>query len=740
MLRLSSRMSALVFLLSVFSLCFFISPERAHASVGNATILTKEDVARFEKLTFYETKESNIIGTVPEGIDSKSSSAYRFLNSHRVVSTGSGSVVAEYGHIGQFHGKDISVIITFYGFTKKNSSEFGERDGRYIGIPYCFRNNFFYDGDSLSSKIVFYYSDDINRTPIDMTNAFLVINGLNVDEFAGMKSGNQAYLSENTQLRFKTTKGYECYGYGPQGKSDHCISGSDDRKYQLNGVYYEEDISNPLYYVCSVLFTLNGTENDLYIEDARKTAGCGIGWCLDLTTLHVTYNIKTHVENGTITPDITDIIYNTDQTVSYSPDDNYVLDSVTVDGTPVDTSSVPEAYCFKNITQDHEISVVYKLPYKKITTEAVNGSITPSDENVLFGTDKDIAYSPDEGYVLDSISIDGENSDPKNNKDAYSFKQVQADHHIKVVYGKPEAPVKKVLDKNGEFINEKLVSVGDILTYEISFKNPLSQKAEVVITDSIPEFTEFQSATDGGTRNDNTVVWQLSVDPSSERSVRMNVKVLESAEGKVISNYAMMDIAGVKLMSNTVKNPLPAAPLKRVTRSGDSIDGQEVAAGETVTYRITVKNTSFTEQDIKVEDSVSDHLQIRDISDDGKSDGNKISWLISGIPAGETRTVDFTATTKGGDYPQTVPNVAYMMIGSQKLPSNKVSITIPAVAKNEVLGEQLPPVVTPDSDVLGERNVPTGDNSNVLVLILTAMCAFAGIIIVRIKYGKDYDR
>ena len=39
---------------------------------------------------------------------------------------------------------------------------------------------------------------------------------------------------------------------------------------------------------------------------------------------------------------------------------------------------------------DHDISVVYKLSCIKIHTEAVNGVITPSDENVLPGSEKKI--------------------------------------------------------------------------------------------------------------------------------------------------------------------------------------------------------------------------------------------------------------------------------------------------------------------------------------------------------------
>ena len=389
------------FLFIAFTLSFAIllpfSQISAYAASIPPKILTKEDMKGFEKLTFYNTDEPNIIGTVPEGVDISPGDTYGFMKKHRLVNTENEKrmVEANYGHIGQFHGRDVSVSITFSDFVRKPEESFGERDGRYICVPLCFRDNFQYDGDSLVQKMVFYYSDDKSETPIDMTNAFIVINGLNVDEYAGMEEDHQVYLSENTQLREKQEGRFVCYGNGPQGKSDTCITGEGDKKYELNGIDYEEDLSNPLYYVCSAMFTLKGPENEIYIEDRRKEGGFGIEWSLDLTTLQVTFNINTSVENGTISDPISGIIYNTDKKVTYSPSENYILDSIIVDGTPVDINTAPDEYEFKNIIQDHEIHVVYKLPYKKIETEVVNGSITPSDMNILFGADKKVSYRPE---------------------------------------------------------------------------------------------------------------------------------------------------------------------------------------------------------------------------------------------------------------------------------------------------------------------------------------------------------
>ncbi|MBR1524334.1 MAG: DUF11 domain-containing protein [Lachnospiraceae bacterium] len=857
MTRLRDYFFALIFVSTfTFIVLFVLFSSAAYAATGNSSILTKDDMSDFEKLTFYDTHEKNLIGTDPEGRDVSDVKEYSFLSNHRIVET-DGTVTAEYGKVGRFHDREISVIMTFSDFAIKSVEIDPQRDGRYFAIPYSFRDNFHFDGDSLIQKFVFYYADDPDRTPIDMTNSFIVINGLNVDEYAGISSGQRVYLSENSQLEYKSENGFDCYGNGPQGYSDTCIEGDDDVKYELDGVYYEEDLSNPLYYVCSAMFTLNGTENSLYIEDKRASGGYGIGWCLDLTTLHVTYNIKTSVEHGSITDSISDIAYNSSRKIEYSPEENYVLDSITVDGTPVDISTAPSAYDFNNITQDHEIHVVYKLPYKKVITEVVNGTITPSDEQVLFGSDKKIDYAPNEGYLLDSITIDDNDSpvDISRYKDSFSFSNIQEDHKIKVVYEKPTPPVKKVLDKNGEYINGKYVSAGDIITYEISYKNPLTRKAELTITDSIPSNTEFYDASDGGKYADGKTVWKISAEPLKEGSIKMRVRVLSSAKGNKISNYALLMLDDVSLMSNTVENPVPSDPVKKVKntkgkdinetfvekdqeliyyisyknpassekkiqikdeipkgmkyisadsggsvknneviwkltlkageekqvsfkvkaesegktyinqatvvtdgislvtnkvenwvpekpekevkQNGVSVDGKDISDGETVIYYVTVKNTSSEATDIKIEDEISKYLDVKSVSDGGTYNNGSITWKLKAIPAGETKTVNFTAKAKGDSESHKVPNTAYMTIGDKKLSTNEVTINIPAVKRLEVLGEKITPAaepeVSPNSGVLGERKVPTGDGSNIIVLILVAMCAFAGIVLVRIR-------
>ena len=70
----------------------------------------------------------------------------------------------------------------------------------------------------------------------------------------------------------------------------------------------------------------------------------------------------------------------------------------------------------------------------KITTEVVNGTIDDSIESVKTGEDVTIKYKAKDGFVLVKIIIDGKEIEIGDYKDSYTFKSVDKDHSIKVVY------------------------------------------------------------------------------------------------------------------------------------------------------------------------------------------------------------------------------------------------------------------------------------------------------------------
>lgn len=155
-----------------------------------------------------------------------------------------------------------------------------------------------------------------------------------------------------------------------------------------------------------------------------------------------TYNIVTEAVNGTISESITGIKHGEEKEISYSPSIGYVLEFIIVDGKKIDIAKFKDTYKFENIDKDHTIKVIYKKEQTyKINTEAINGSISESITDIKAGENKEIIYSPDKGYILDYIEVDGKKIDITSFGSSYSFENINSDHSIKVVYKAQEIEV-----------------------------------------------------------------------------------------------------------------------------------------------------------------------------------------------------------------------------------------------------------------------------------------------------------
>ncbi len=149
----------------------------------------------------------------------------------------------------------------------------------------------------------------------------------------------------------------------------------------------------------------------------------------------LSHKVVTSVVHGEIDPTPFVIVpHGKNINVTYTPEEGYALKSVWVDGKYVSIETYKSNYLFNNISQDHEVRVVYDTAYT-ITTEVVNGTINPDPSVVVaYGNDAIITYKPNNGYELSEIIIDGESTKLQGNEKEYIFKNVDANHHIKVIY------------------------------------------------------------------------------------------------------------------------------------------------------------------------------------------------------------------------------------------------------------------------------------------------------------------
>ncbi len=123
----------------------------------------------------------------------------------------------------------------------------------------------------------------------------------------------------------------------------------------------------------------------------------------------------------------------TDKTFNIVPDSGFVIDQVTVDGSPQGAVST---YTFVNVIANHTIQATFTQGGG--TTFTINagagagGSINPSGNvPVNEGTDKTFNIVPDSGFIIEQVTVDGS---PQGAVSTYTFVNVIANHTIQATF------------------------------------------------------------------------------------------------------------------------------------------------------------------------------------------------------------------------------------------------------------------------------------------------------------------
>ena len=144
------------------------------------------------------------------------------------------------------------------------------------------------------------------------------------------------------------------------------------------------------------------------------------------------YNITTEVVNGSILSNQTVARYGSIR-ITYRNNTGYILDSVIVNGVNKGKDSI-NGYTFKNVLGDSNIRLVYTLQTFTITATAGNGGQI-SDAGILtqnYGTRPSYTFTPNIGYVLDSVTVNGLKVTINNN--IYTFDSLKYNRTIHVTF------------------------------------------------------------------------------------------------------------------------------------------------------------------------------------------------------------------------------------------------------------------------------------------------------------------
>ena len=178
------------------------------------------------------------------------------------------------------------------------------------------------------------------------------------------------------------------------------------------------------------------TFNDLSVNQAGakelRVGGAGVTSATSRTFTLSAFTITASADaGGSISPSGTvSVNSGASQAFTFTPNTGYHVDSVIVDG--VNQGSIPN-YTFTNVTANHTIRASFAINTFTITPSAdPGGTISPSSPvTVNYGANQGFSFTPNTGYHVDSVLVDGVN---QGSLPSYTFTNVTANHSIRVSF------------------------------------------------------------------------------------------------------------------------------------------------------------------------------------------------------------------------------------------------------------------------------------------------------------------
>ena len=138
--------------------------------------------------------------------------------------------------------------------------------------------------------------------------------------------------------------------------------------------------------------------------------------------------------SGKVTPETSEFYEGSNAEFTVTPDEGYYIKSVTVDGNAVKLTD--NKYTFNNITEEHTLAVKFEaIPKYKITvTTEGSGKVTPVTSEFYEGSSAEFTVTPDKGYYIKSVTVDGNAVELTDNK--YTFNNITEEHTLSVVFDK----------------------------------------------------------------------------------------------------------------------------------------------------------------------------------------------------------------------------------------------------------------------------------------------------------------
>lgn len=187
--------------------------------------------------------------------------------------------------------------------------------------------------------------------------------------------------------------------------------------------------------------------NGNYCVTVTDNNNCSVSECSNITLPDIDINIS-NAEHGSIIGENT-VAFGEDYTFTVIPDDCYQIGTVTVNGNAV-TLDANNSYTIQNVTTEQTINATFTQISYTITASAGNGGTISNVGSTSVNCGDDITYTitPDEGYMISDIEVDGQSIGTES---SYSFTNVTSDHTISATFEPiPAGEVVIVVNTDGE--------------------------------------------------------------------------------------------------------------------------------------------------------------------------------------------------------------------------------------------------------------------------------------------------
>lgn len=359
-----------------------------------------------------------------------------------------------------------------------------------------------------------------------------------------------------------------------------------------------------------------------------------------------------------------------------------------------------------------------------VGTKVTGGKITPPENDVPFGKDVVITYTPDENHYLEKILIDGKEVKKDKIEKSYTFEKIENNHNIEVIYKKVPTPsIEKKSDKK-DYIK------GDIAKYTIKVTNGDSEAENVVLSDIFEKekvdnkVIELDKSSIKINGKSVPYAEKYNIDklaPKAEVVLTYEAKILEDGDNTVKNDASVIAKGMTKeIVTENVINT-HEIPKLDVNKSSDK---QSYKKGETIKYLVKITNTGkFDVHNLKIKDSIVKGADYVKLNNDFVIDGKEVKTLeVEKLAPGKTLELTYTGVVTKDVSDQVTNKVVvgadYMEM--EKDNTGKLVPKNPPSAENTIDIEKTPAPV----------NVKTGDAQNVLTFVALGMSALLATLVV----------